>query len=357
MNCLEVWDHPELFKDFDFTVIDRKVRYIQRYRKNNELCDKIIKELNNRIDIDFIKDSEQLEGNTILALQNIDFDEDYEDLYETNIFDRKVKGNNIDDFYLGKYRTIIKDGALTIYRKDPETGVIKRYKCNMPTHLQALKDALAQARKEKELIEKGVRTPIKAEFIEKLHETLFDYYILLNSRLSIDPNAPPIKPEGYGKFRRTITFNGKAHKYNVVVEGVDWETTDSDFVREEMNLLISKYNASNLHPIMKAIIFKACMIQIHPFRDGNGRTSRLMLNYMLVRNGIPTVTIRGNHKDSYFEAMDKAIVDNDFVDLVKMVKKELNQRCNQYISLIDKLKAEKFAKTNVNNIEQKRTLD
>lgn len=349
MNCLEVWDHPELFKDFDFTVIDRKVKYIQRCRKQDPLCDKIIKELNNRIDIDFIKDSEQLEGNTIFELQNIDFDEDYQELYETNIFDRKVKGNNIDDFYLGKYRTIIKDGDLTIYRKDPETGIIKRFKCIMPTHLQALKDALAQARKEKIYVEQGIRPPIRASFIEKLHETLFEFYILINTRLNKDPNGPPIKPEGYGKFRKTVLINGKPHKYNVEVEGAEWQTTDSDKVSEEMNILIDKCNSSTLHPILKAVIFKACMVKIHPFRDGNGRTSRLLLNYMLVRNGFPTVTIRGNHKDKYFEAMNNAIIDNNYEDLVKMVKKELNQRCKQYISIIDKLKIKKNLKSDSNN--------
>lgn len=350
MKCIDVWDHPELFKDFDFSILDRKVKYIQRYRKKDALCDKIIKELNNRIDIDFIKDSEQLEGNTIFALQNIDFDEDFEELYETNIFDRKVKGPNIDDFYLGKYRTIIKDGALTIYRKDPETGIIKRFKCNMPTHLQALKDALAMARKEKELIESGIHPPVKAEFIEKLHETLFEFYIMINTRLNKDPNGPPVKPEGYGKFRKTIMINGKPHKYEVEVEGPNWETTSSDFVVDEMKVLIDKYNSSTLHPILKALIFKACMVQIHPFRDGNGRTSRLMLNYMLVRNGIPTVTIRGNHKDKYFSAMNKAIIDSDYSELVKMVTKELNQRCRQYVAIIDKLKLRSNAETDLNNL-------
>ena len=339
MNCLEVWDHPELFKDFDFSIIDRRVKFIQRYRKKDLLCDKIIKELNNRIDIDFIKDSEQLEGNTISALEKVDFDDDYQELYETNIFDRKVKGNNIDDFYLGKYRTIIKDGDLTIYRKDPKTGVIKRFKCNAPTHLVALKDALSRARKEKEYVEMGIRPPIKADFIEELHAKLFDFHILINTRMNKDPNGPPVKPEGYGKFRRTIQVNGKPHKYNVEVEGAEWKTTDSDFVPTEMQLLIDKYNSSTLHPILRAAIFKACMVQIHPFRDGNGRTSRMLLNYILVRNGYPTVTIRGNHKDKYFTAMNNAIIDNNFTDLVNMIKAELNQRCHQYISVIKDLDA------------------
>ena len=54
MYFLEIWEHPELFSEFDFSEIDKKVKFIQELRKKNELFHKVIKELNNRIDIDFI---------------------------------------------------------------------------------------------------------------------------------------------------------------------------------------------------------------------------------------------------------------------------------------------------------------
>lgn len=352
MDCLNVWDYPELFKTYDFNEIDKMVKFIQYHRAKNDLCDKIIKELNNRIDIDFIKDSEEIEGNFVVELKNVDFDEDYEELYETNIFDKSVKNPSIDEFYLGKYRTIIKNGALTIYRKDPKSNEIKRFKCNMPTHLKALKDALLKGRKDKNLIEQGIHPPVEAKFIENLHHTLFDYYILINTRLNKNPSKPPIKPEGYGKFRRTIYINDKPHKYNVEVEGANWQPIDADFVNQEMQTLLNNYNTSKLHPILKAIIFKVCMVRIHPFRDGNGRTSRLMLNYMLVRNGYPTVTIRGNHKERYFMALDNAIENNNYDDMVAMVKEELTQRCKQYIQIINKLKTENINENNQSCNEQ-----
>lgn len=341
MNNLSVWDNVDLFKDVDFSVLDRKIRYIQRYREQNELCDKIIKELNNRIDIEFIKDSEAIEGNEVYALQDVDFDEDFQELYDTNIFDKKVRKPYIDEFYLGKYRTIMQDGVLKIFRQDPKTKKISLFKCNMPTHLQALKLTMMQGRQDKALIDKGVDVKVKGEFIEQLHHMLFDYYILLNTRLNRDPNGPPVKPEGYGKFRRTIFINGNEHKYNVFVEGANWQPTDSDNVATEIQELLDRYNSSKLHPILKAIIFKACFVKIHPFRDGNGRVSRLLLNYMLVRNGIPTVTIRGTHKDKYFLALDEAIENNDYSLLIDLVRDELNQRCDQYINLIKKFKAER----------------
>ena len=296
MNFLDIWNHPELFKDYDFAEIDKKVKFIQENRINFKEFDKTIKELNNRIDIDFIKDSELIEGNQVFALKDINFDDEFEELYETNIFNKKVKNTSIDDFFLGEYRTVLKNGRLTIYRKDPKTSAIYKFNCGMPKHLSALKQALELARRENALIESGINVDITSKFIQNMHEKLFEDYIQINLRMSRFGNEI-IKPEGYGKFRRTIQVNGKEHKYNVGVAGTNWTPTDSDNVEHEMKTLIENYNNSKLHPILKAIIFKVCFIRIHPFRDGNGRISRVLLNYMLVRHGLPTVTIRGTHKD------------------------------------------------------------
>lgn len=336
MDFLKIWEHPELFKDVDFSEIDEKVTYIENLRQENELFDKVIKELNNRIDIDFIKESELIEGENAYALRHIVYDEDCEDLYETDIF-KKVKNAKVDDFFFGDYRTILKNGKLEIYRKNPETGTIYQYKCSMPEHLKALKDTLDTARKERVSIAKGSKINITTNFIENLHEELFKRYIEINLRANRIPGGPPIKPAGYGEFRETIYINGNEHKYNVEVDGAGWTPTDSNDVRNEMQQLVNYYNTSTLHPVLKAILFKTCFIRIHPFRDGNGRTSRILLNYMLVRNGLPTVRIRGTHKEEYFNALDNAIIHNNYADLIDLIKNELNNRCNQYLSLTKKI--------------------
>jgi len=336
MNFLEIWEHPELFADYDFSELDSKITFIQNLRKENELYHKVIKELNNRIDLDFIKESELIEGESNYALRNINYDENCEDLYETDIF-KKVKNAKIDDFFFGEYRTILKNGRLEIYRKDFTTGNIYLYKSGMPKHLTALKDALNTARIEQALIENGSKVDVTCSFIENLHKELFEDYIQINTRLNRIPGGPPITPAGYGEFRKTVFINGNEHKYNVEVDGAGWVPTDSNDVEKEMQKLVNYYNNSTLHPILKAVIFKACFVRIHPFRDGNGRTSRIILNYMLVRNGIPTVRIRGTHKEEYFDALDTAIIENDYSKIINLIKTELDRRCNQYLSLIEKI--------------------
>jgi hypothetical protein len=46
--------------------------------------------------------------------------------------------------------------------------------------------------------------------------------------------------------------------------------------------------------------------RIHPFRDGNGRVGRLVLNLLLVRNGFPPAVIYSRQRDTYLQGLRKA---------------------------------------------------
>lgn len=62
-----------------------------------------------------------------------------------------------------------------------------------------------------------------------------------------------------------------------------------------MNTLISWMNskeAAELHPIKLAAIAHYKLVHIHPFTDGNGRTSRLLMNTILMKFGFPPVVIQ-----------------------------------------------------------------
>jgi len=45
---------------------------------------------------------------------------------------------------------------------------------------------------------------------------------------------------------------------------------------------------------------------IHPFRDGNGRVGRLILNFILRKNGFPLIDIKYKDRESYYDALSKA---------------------------------------------------
>ena len=61
--------------------------------------------------------------------------------------------------------------------------------------------------------------------------------------------------------------------------------------------------AKNLHPVEYATVAHYRFVSIHPFRDGNGRTGRLLMNLLLLRGGYPIVIISNQQRNDYINAI------------------------------------------------------
>lgn len=94
-----------------------------------------------------------------------------------------------------------------------------------------------------------------------------------------------------------------------------------------MPKLIKWYNNKlneAIDPIILAAIFHHKFIRIHPFGDGNGRTARLLMNFILLKFGYPPVIIEKEDKDNYLLALNKA--DTGRLDaFVEYIGKNLNK--------------------------------
>lgn len=61
---------------------------------------------------------------------------------------------------------------------------------------------------------------------------------------------------------------------------------------QEFSDWLNSGKARKMHPVEFAAVAHYKLVYIHPFIDGNGRTSRLLMNMILMRNGFPPVSIQ-----------------------------------------------------------------
>src|SRR3989339_205808 len=71
-------------------------------------------------------------------------------------------------------------------------------------------------------------------------------------------------------------------------------------------LRLSRENKNKLHPLVLATIFHHKFEKIHPFMDGNGRTGRMLLNYILITKNYPPLIIHKSARKDFLEVMRKA---------------------------------------------------
>lgn len=77
-----------------------------------------------------------------------------------------------------------------------------------------------------------------------------------------------------------------------------------------------------VHPVTLAAMLHYKFVRIHPFDDGNGRTARLLMNYVLLREGYPPVIIKSADKDEYRRALHMADV-GDYAPFIAYISDEL----------------------------------
>lgn len=71
-------------------------------------------------------------------------------------------------------------------------------------------------------------------------------------------------------------------------------------------------NKASMHPVELAAGVHLRFVTMHPFADGNGRMSRLLMNFVLHRHGFPLLNIPYEGRRGYYNALERSQVkEND----------------------------------------------
>lgn len=152
--------------------------------------------------------------------------------------------------------------------------------------------------------------PLKDHLEAKGHTEALVYLYDLTSKKT----APQLTENVIRQFNSIVMgpidqqWAGRYRNSNVIIGGAAHTPPEAFEVPQLMQELISWANndGQKLHPVELAAVFHQRLVHIHPFFDGNGRTTRLMMNIVLLQAGFPLVVILKNDRRRYYRLLNEA---------------------------------------------------
>jgi Fic family protein len=85
-------------------------------------------------------------------------------------------------------------------------------------------------------------------------------------------------------------------------------------------------NKNIISPVELAALTHLKFVTIHPFSDGNGRISRLMMNFVLNKKGYPMIDIPYIKRAGYYNALERSqLKKEDHIFVQWLFKKFIEQ--------------------------------
>ncbi len=105
---------------------------------------------------------------------------------------------------------------------------------------------------------------------------------------------------------------------------------------EDFMLRFKQMETENVHPVLVAAYLHDELVRIHPFIDGNGRTSRLLMNLYLLRHGYVIITLKGSNdaKVNYYKALEKSHTEQLPEEFQKVVVEAEIAALRKYLSIM-----------------------
>ncbi|HOZ35700.1 MAG TPA: Fic family protein [archaeon] len=192
---------------------------------------------------------------------------------------------------------------------------------------------------ENQLFDFAVKFTYNTNRIEGNTLSLKDSYLLLRDQISPQKSMRDIKEtESHQKLflelikkSQNITYQnlvnwhyflfkdtkkdiaGKIRNYQVGISGCKFIPPSPAELSAELSGFFNWYNKNKekYNPVVLAGLVHLRLVTIHPFGDGNGRITRLLMNIILSNNNYPLFIIDYKHRKSYYSALEKSQTKDD----------------------------------------------
>lgn len=182
------------------------------------------------------------------------------------------------------------------------------------------------------LIERGISPSKKFDDIE-LSKTHYEVFLeILNDNKNITYEF--ILDCHKKLFEKTYPqMSGKLRIHPVKVVGSKSIFTHPLKVKSDLEEFIDWYkkNKHKIHPLRLAALVHLKFVSIHPFTDGNGRISRLLMNYVLHLHKYPLLDIDYIKRNSYYNALEKDQTNGTDYIFVNYVAKKFIKNYKNYL--------------------------
>ena len=224
----------------------------------------------------------------------------------------------------------LKEGYKEWLRKNPESLKNKLYDdfvIRFTYHSNAIEGNRLTLRQtalilKDKVLPSGVRASDYHEAVngKECLEFLKEYKGELNNRLLEKVNGILTKNTG-------VVYGGRIRFFDVKIEGSKHVPPPNEEVKKHLLNMYKWYSANKhkLHPFELATMIHAKLTWIHPFEDGNGRTSRTIMNWILMKNGYPMFFIPFEKREEYYLTLEEADKENFKEYISRMLRLIIDQ--------------------------------
>ncbi len=131
-----------------------------------------------------------------------------------------------------------------------------------------------------------------------------------------------------GKYRNVdVMISGSTHKPPIFLQVENLMEAYFNFYEE---------NKLTLNPVILSAEIHERLVTIHPFIDGNGRTSRLVMNLILLQHGFPITNISSQNdlRDEYYTSLETVQTGENKALFHTFIAKNVKESLIKYLEII-----------------------
>lgn len=209
--------------------------------------------------------------------------------------------------------------------KETEKEIFKNYIIEFAYNTASIEGNTINLEEARNLLNEGITPKDKTlREVYDLQNTEKVFFELLNSKLDNELGHDFIIWI-HDRLLENIDERKNYRTTDIRVVRSNFDASPGRYVKTDMELLLKWYHEYKLklHPLILSIVFHHKFEKIHPFMDGNGRTGRMIMNYILLNNKLPPTITHKKTRKEYLEAMREAdlsdlwkIDENKYSDLI-----------------------------------------